>query len=147
MANPIVCFFPHSRDQFDDERDLRNWLDLGLRRYLQGKYRLKRASGLGPLEAGSIAFFHFKGWIVGCAVVEEAKRPTTNEEKRRFGDEWEYVVKFMPSSIWAWGNEQFVAVKKAEEIIGKGIGQGFTIVDKLSQLLKILQCSAQGPLK
>jgi len=140
MTAPKVCFFPHA--EFEDEYDLRNWLDYDLRRR-DGKYLLRKAPGLSDLEPGSIVFFHFKGWVVGCAVVEEAKRPTTDDEKKRFGDEWKNVVKFISDSIWAWTDEQFVPVKTVEEMIGKGIGQGFTVIDELPHLLKILQKVAQ----
>jgi len=79
MTGPKVCFFPSAEDIFEDEYYLRDWLDYDLRR--DGKYLLMKALSLDDLEPGSIVFFHFKGWVVGCAVVEEAKRPATDDGK------------------------------------------------------------------
>ena len=141
-----VVFFPHSDNEFKDEYKLRDWLHNELRIYRKGYYHLRKGTGLGELDKGSIVFFHKNKWIVGCAVVEEDKRDTTPAEKERYRHEdengiieYEFVVKFNPSSIWVWTDDEFVSTDAAGEIIGKEIQQYFPAVTDLPCLLKIFE--------
>lgn len=136
---PKVVFFPHSDDEFKNENELRCWLDNDLRIYREGYYHLKKGTGLGSLDKGSIVFFHKSKWIVGCAVVEENSRDTTPEEKGRYGDEYEIVVKFNPSSIWVWTDDEFVSTDDAGVIIDAKIKQFFPAITDLSALLRVFQ--------
>jgi hypothetical protein len=77
--------------------------------------------------------------VVGCAVVEEDKRDMTPEEKKRYGDEYESTVKFNPSSIWVWTDDELVSTDAAGEIIDKKIQQYYPIVEDLDSLLKIFE--------
>lgn len=78
---PKAVFFPHDAENFEDEFDLRNWLDLTLRKHRDGWYHLKKGGGLGSLEKGSYVFFYRNNFVVGCAVVELDKREITEEEQ------------------------------------------------------------------
>ncbi|MEM3851454.1 MAG: hypothetical protein QXP70_00435 [Methanomassiliicoccales archaeon] len=53
------------------------------------------------------------------------------------GDEYEYVVEFSPSSIWAFGDYEFIDISDVERKIGKSIRQGYPTVNDLRELLEI----------
>lgn len=139
METLKAVFFSHAKEEFKDEMELRDWLDLDLRIYRKGEYHLRKGQGLGKIEEGSFVFFHRNGWIVGYAIVERPVRKTTDYELERYGEVYEHVVKFIPESISAWGDNQFLSNKDVEKIIGKKLSRGYTIVDKLPQLLKIFK--------
>lgn len=136
---PKVVFFPHSDKEFEDEYALRNWLDMELRVYRKGEYHMKKAQGLGELEEGSIVFFHRNNWVVGYAIVEKPPKRTTGKERERYGQEFENTVKFIPESISALSDNQFLSRQEVEKIVGKKLIRGFTTVDDLSQLLEIFK--------
>lgn len=140
---PKVVFFPHSDKEFEDEYASRNWLDVELRVYRKGEYHMKKAQGLGELEEGSIVFFHRNNWVVGYAIVEKPPRKTTKQEKDRNGEEYENIVKFIPESISAWSDNQFLSRQEVNHIIGKQLLQGFPRVDNLSQLLELFKRVAE----
>lgn len=130
-------FFTHGED-FDDKYELRDWLAGTLRKERNGWYRLKKASGLGDLERGSMVFFVKDDAIVGCGVVQKGIRPITKRDRNKYG--WndkedmvfEKMIKFFPDSIWAFAERQFLDRRVAAKVAGKrGIGQGFPkIADK-----------------
>ena len=130
-----IVIFPHSDEEFPHEDDLRNWLVSDLK-LSEGKYRLKEAIGLGQLEKGCIVFFKKNNYIVGMAVVEEDLRPIKESENEE--NKYQNIIKFHPGSIWAFSNDEYIAVSKVEKITGKGSSRGYPQVDDASQLLSIL---------
>jgi hypothetical protein len=140
---PKIVFFPHSKEEFGSEFELRNWLDLEVRIYQRGEYKLKEAKGLGELDEGSLVFFHRNNWVVGFAIVEKSMRETTDDEKEMYGDQYKYVVKFIPESITALNDKQFIPIENIEKVIGKTIRQGYPIVEDLNKLLSIFRMLAQ----
>jgi hypothetical protein len=141
---PKIVFFPHSKEEFENEFELRNWLDLELRVYQRGEYKLKKAKGLADLDEGSIVFFHRNNWVVGFAIVEQSKRKTTREEKEKYDTSFEYVVKFIPESIIALNDKQFIQISEIEKVVGKKIRRGYPIVEDPNNLLSIFKILAQS---
>jgi len=145
MTKKIVIF-PHTI--FKNEEDLRNWLAGSLKLKHEGKYPLTSTKGLGQLEEGSIVFFHINSHIVGMAVVEEGLRPIKKEEIVNYDEfkkimelskmEFSNIIKFFPSSIWAFSNEEFIPREEVGKILNKDIHQNYTNIDTLNDLLKIL---------
>jgi hypothetical protein len=139
-----AVFFAHAED-FENEYELRRWLDIDLRKYREGRYYLRKGSGLGLLEAGSIVFFHKNRYVVGWAVVKEDRRELKPEEVKRLVDAekkgFESVIQFDPTSIWVWSHDKMLPVEIAEKIIGKEIKRGYSVVDDLSGVLAILQAA------
>jgi hypothetical protein len=108
--------FPHGeRGGFDNKEDLRNWLDRDLRDR-NGMYALARVYNV---PSNSLALFEMEGAIIGCAVVREAAREMT-EEERKWRDEhelegdWRAVMWLDPSTIWVWRSQQDVYLREAE---------------------------------
>ena len=98
---------------------------------------------LGQLEDGSLVFFHKNNLVVGCAVVEEGIRESTKEQMDRFGKEFKHFIKFIPESIWAWNSGQFITDEEVYSVLGKHLGQGYTIIDSLEELLRLFQLMAK----
>ncbi len=73
--------------------------------------------------SNSIALFGWKGTIVGCAVVRDASRRTTEEEQHEVGEDWKAVMGLDPDpkNIWIWGSEQYVRLKEVEISFRPGI--------------------------
>jgi hypothetical protein len=138
-----AVFFPHKTDEFEDENALRNWLGHDLKKYRRGGYHLREPAGLGELEEGSLVFFHKNNFVVGSAVVEEGLRASSEEQKRRFGKEYQHFIKFVPESIWAWNTGQFLTDLEVYSVIGKHLSQGYTMVDDLDRLLRLFQLVAR----
>jgi hypothetical protein len=135
-----VVFFPHSKKEFGSKYRLRNWLSGTLRIDNDGIYLLKKHPGLSDLDAGSIVFFVREDSAVGCAVVEEDMKEITEEERKvnDYGPDYKWLVKFVPNSIWAWSDSQFLSRQKLKEITGKEVGmQGYTQLDDLGKLMEI----------
>ncbi len=130
-----AVFFPHSGNEFETAEDLRFFLAYTLK-IRGGYYRLKEAKGLGYLEKGSIVFFVKKNYVVGMAIVEEDLRDIKDEINE--GHEYKKIIKFFPNSIWAFSNDEFIPVDKLKEITGKKFRQGYSEIDSLEDLLKIL---------
>ena len=139
---PSVVFFPHEEEEFESKYVLRNWLAGGLR-LGDGVYHLREARGLGKLDKGSIVFFVREDAVVGCALVEKSLRALTTRERKElkrqgYTKKYKKIVKFFPDSIWAWSDTQFMDRKKAERIVGKGIGtRVYTKVGDMQALLKL----------
>ena len=134
-----AVFFPHTDEEFESPEELRDWLGHDLKKYRRGGYHMRNPAGLGQLENGSLVFFHKKNFVVGCAVVEEGIRESTAEQIDRFGEEFQHFIKFIPESIWAWNNGQFLTDEEVYGITGKHLGQGFTTIDDLETLLRLFQ--------
>lgn len=139
-----AVFFTHSNEEFADKYELRDWLAGTLRTDRKGLYRLREASGLGPLGRGSIVFFVKDDAVVGCAVVQKGVRDITARDRRRFDwndkEDLKYkkVVKFFPDSIWPFSETQFLDRRGAARVSGKkDIRQGFPIIadDRILKLL------------
>ena len=90
-----------------------------------------------------MVFFHKNNFVVGSAVVEEVLRESSEEQKERFGEEFLHFIKFVPESIWAWNSGQFLTNSEVYKVIGKHLGQGYTMVDKLDELLRLFQLVAR----
>jgi hypothetical protein len=105
---PRIRGFTHAEDEFEDEYELRDWLDKELRINLRGCYHLREARGLGwspdALPPGSIVLFHFKGKIVGEGVVEKGVQKIDEEHRRKeeLGPQYKFFVKFKPELIRAY---------------------------------------------
>jgi hypothetical protein len=138
-----AVFFPHMGEEFENPIQLRDWLGYGLKKYRRGGYHMRDPSGLGQLEDGSLVFFHKNNLVVGCAVVEEGIRKSTKEQMGRFGEEYQHFIKFIPESIWAWNSGQFITDEEVYSVLGKHLGQGYTIIDSLEELLRLFQLMAK----
>lgn len=134
---PKIVFFPHSNKEFRDEYHLRDWLNVDLRIHKHGLYFLREARGLGDLEEGSVVFFHRNNQVVGSAVVDKAKRPTTEKERERRGEEYKHIVGFSPSSIWAFGDYEFVRISEAEKVVKKKLKRGYPVIDDITKLVEL----------
>lgn len=139
---PKAVFFPHDAENFVDEFYLRNWLDLTLRKHRDGWYHLKKGGGLGSLEKGSYVFFYRNNFVVGSAVVELDKREITEEEQDPYWEEFENVVKFIPDSIWAWKDHQFLSKVEVDAILAPKTLSHYVTVDDLKTLLSIFEAVA-----
>ena len=138
-----AVFFPHMEKEFSNPNKLRDWLGNELKIYRRGGYLMRGPQGLGELEAGSLVFFHKSNTVVGCAIVEEGIRNSAKLQKARFGEEYEHFIKFIPESIWAWNDGQFLTDEEVYSSIGKHLGQGYTMVDTLDDLLNLFQLMAR----
>ena len=108
--------FPHGeRGGFENKEDLRSWLDGDLRDR-NGMYALARVY---DVPSNSLAFFEMKGAIVGCAVIREAAREMTEEERKgrdepELAGDWRTAMWVDPGTIWVWHSEQDVTLREAE---------------------------------
>lgn len=102
--------FPHSElGEFGSKvEDLRRFLDRDLRDR-EGTYFLTK---LFDVPSNALALFEIKGTIVGCAVVHEAVREMTEEERHEHGWAWKAIMKLDPDTIWVWRREQDVRLKE-----------------------------------
>ena len=96
VAQPIRIF-PHSREEFETDDELRTWLHNGLR-LREGKYYLRSIQpvGLGKNSPGTLVLFRFDKEILGEAVVKE---DVVKVERQRGNVEYEGMIKFEASSI------------------------------------------------
>jgi len=121
--------FPQSEHGgFESKEDLRSWLNRGLRDR-GGTYYLTR---LYKVPSNSIALFEMEGTIVGCAVVREAPREMTEEERHKVGGDWKAVMGLDPETIWVWRSEQDVGLKEVEISFRPGQPMTLTARDVLS---------------
>jgi hypothetical protein len=77
---------------------------------------------------------------VGCAIVEQPLRDITDAERtvNHYDDEYKKILKFVPNSIWAWAESQFIDRTRASEIVEKEVGtRGFTTIETLDQQLAL----------
>lgn len=79
MAEPIVCDFPHSDDEFPSATALCNFLNNTLPAIQRGRYLLRRLGWKdkafkAKVVAGSLVLFRKGAVIVGDAIVEKPIR-------------------------------------------------------------------------
>ena len=108
---------------------MRDWLGSSLRIDRKGEYLLGEARGLGDLPSGSIVLFHFKGKIVGEAVVAQPPKEIDHEKRNRddVSDELKHYVVFVPESIRAYPEKLFISDDEFKEITGKSLRHHFDI--------------------
>ncbi len=99
---------------FDSKEDLRCQLKNDFK---DGKYYFR--TKLYDVPSDSLAFFEMENTIVGCAVVHEAARKMTEEERHEHGDEkdWQGVMGLDPETIWVWSSEPEVKLKDGDTVV------------------------------
>jgi hypothetical protein len=113
LSGPSCWILFHSKEEFEDEYRLRDWLAGTLKKDRNGSYFLNRRFGISP---GSILLFERNGFLVGSAIAKEEIRTPTDEEKAQEGG-YRFVLKIVPDSIWIW-REPFVSLKAVK---GEGV--------------------------
>ena len=108
-----VRIFPHSRDEFETDDELRSWLHNGLR-LRDGEYYLRATKGIGSIPRGSIVLFRFDKDIVGEAIVKEDVQKV---DIIRRGVKYEGMIKFEASSIRIYRRP--IKIKFLENITGR----------------------------
>ncbi len=100
-----------------------------------GYYRYRTSSSPGNLAPGSIVLFYKNGFIVGSAVVEKSARALTESEieecTKIYSEDdcgrMKNILKFIPESIWVFGEYEFVSGEKFHDITKKQLTQYVTI--------------------
>ena len=116
VAQPIRIF-PHSREEFEADDELRTWLHNGLR-LRDGKYYLRSIQpvGLGKNPPGTLVLFRFDKEILGEAVVKE---DVVKVERQRGDVEYEGMIKFEASSIRIYRKP--IKVEYLEKLTGRDL--------------------------
>ena len=116
VAQPIRIF-PHSREEFETDDELRTWLHNGLR-LRDGKYYLRSIQpvGLGKNPPGTLVLFRFDKEILGEAVVKE---DVVKVERQRGDVEYEGMIKFEASSIRIYRKP--IKVEYLEKLTGRDL--------------------------
>lgn len=138
----IMCF-PHSDDQFETPAELMDFLNNDLKYSHKGYYRYRTSPAPGNLAPGSIVLFYKNDFIVGSAVVEKSGRALTDSEmkdcEKIYSEEncggMKHIIKFIPESIWVFGEHELVSADKFKEITKKNLKMYVTI--QAEDLLKI----------
>jgi acyl-CoA synthetase (AMP-forming)/AMP-acid ligase II len=111
--------------------------------YLVGRIREminRGGENVYPVEVENVLHLHPKvldvavlgipdpvlGELVGCAVVHEATRETTEEEQREYGGDWKAVIGLDPETIWVWRIEPDVGLGEVG-IVWRGSGPPMTL--------------------
>lgn len=92
----LIRIFPHTKEEFADEIQLKHWLKYILPDEREGYYRLRTTRGVGQIPPGSVVLFRFGNNIAGSAIVQqdvEAFKETVE------GIQYEGRLKFDPDSI------------------------------------------------
>jgi hypothetical protein len=100
-VEPSVYFFPHSRDEFPQTQDLKEFLQGTLVRR-DGIYRVVSAERYVRLRKGDIVVFHKGRQLIGEARVQEGVRRYEKPE-RVDGYVYEGYVVFDVKSAWIYG--------------------------------------------
>lgn len=109
MEMPHIRIFPHSREQFESDDVLKDWLKQN-----NGEYWLKSLQPIKSVPTGSIVLFRFDKEIVGEAVVQrDIRKLDTNEF------ESEGKIKFEPASIRIY--KKPLKIKTLEKFTGKNL--------------------------
>jgi hypothetical protein len=116
VAQPIRIF-PHSREEFETDDELRTWLHNGLR-LRDGKYYLRSIQpvGLGKNSPGTLVLFRFDKEILGEAVVKE---DVVKVERQRGDVEYKGMIKFEASSIRIYRKP--IKVEFLEKLTGRDL--------------------------
>ena len=113
MIKQTIRIFPHSREEFKTDDELRSWLYNGLR-LKDGEYYLRAIRGVGSIPKGSIVLFRFDKDIVGEAIVKEDVKKIDIIEN---GVKYEGMIKFEASSIRIYRRP--IKIKFLEKITGR----------------------------
>ncbi len=135
MAEIEIMCFPHADDEFETPAELMDFLNNDLKHSHQGYYRYRTSTAPGNLAPGSVVLFYKNGLIVGSAVVEKPARALTESEiedctKIYSGEDcggMKNIIKFIPESIWVFGEHELVSADKFHEITTKQLSRYVTI--------------------
>ena len=92
----LIRIFPHTKEEFADEIQLKHWLKYILPYEREGYYRLRTTRGVGQIPPGSVVLFRFGNNIVGSAVVQQDVEAFNRTVK---GVHYEGRIRFDPASI------------------------------------------------
>ena len=113
MVGQIIRIFPHSREEFNTDDELRMWLYNGLR-LRDGEYYLRSTKGVGSIPPGSIVLFRFDKYIVGEAIVkDDVKEINIIKNDVKYGG----MIKFEASSIRIYRRP--LEIKFLEKLTGR----------------------------
>jgi hypothetical protein len=108
MAEPVVCIFPHSDDEFKTVDNLRSFLQNELPSRPGGRYLLRKMGWKDKdfkvrVIPGSLVLFRKKGLIVGQAIshtmIKELEPPEQYETETGDTVTYYHDILFVPESI------------------------------------------------
>lgn len=115
----LIRIFPNTRDEFESEDELKDWLNDELRNERNGRYRLRSTNGVGKIPPRNIVLFRFHDHIVGHATVADGIRPL-NEVVN--GIKYEALIQFEPASIRVYN--QSLPIETLETFTGRDLSFG-----------------------
>lgn len=112
----IIRIFPHSKDEFETEDALTEWLSDVLPEERNGRYRLRSTNGVGQIPPGSVILFRFRNHIVGHAAVAQG---VTALNEIIDGIRYEAMIRFEPTSIRVYADP--LPIELLQQITGRSL--------------------------